>query len=455
MIDSYIELVRRRLEDRSANIMTNLEKMGDGQLRFTMRIFGDCLDEEARAGLLKGYTEYRTEQELRAFAKEFVPEYTVYAVAELLEKKKGGERYHPPYLTQEEYQEMGVREKWPVIAEHADDVSALQLRREIARMAMLFRPYMLSDPGFNEGVLEFALYFDLMDRLAGVPLDDLRAAVRQIAPLLESAVSSKSIAEQEQILFRIRTAAAKVAGLPADPETLLGPGMERYPREAPPEWHLRELRRTLETMSLKDLRLSALVHMDILTTDEIRGIITPFINRFPSFHEIPGNALREIILSVAGSVSDRLITYFFDRYSTGRMAMTKPVSFLVWKLMPEEEKIGLLREDNARMDSAMMSRHLARFLQSSSPGELSDAGRQITFLTRKKFVSNHGSILKGLGGSRQEEGVKRLYDQVTILALRMMSRKEGERQEIFDTIRSLISDTAGIPLHTLYEEEEN
>ncbi len=452
MIESYVELVRRRLEDRSANIITNLEKLGEGQLRFTMRIFGDCLDEEARGRLLSGYTEYLTEKELRAFAQGFVPEYTEYAIAELLEKKKEGERFVPPYLTQEEYQEMAVREKWPKIAEHLEDVSPLQLRREIARMGMLFRPYMLSDPGFNEGVLEFALYFDLLERLAPVPPEDLRAAAREIGPQVAKAVSAKSIEECEKILPRIRTAVGKIAGLPADPEALLGPGMEKYPRETPPGWNLRELRQTLETMSLKDLRLSALVHLDILTTEEVQKIVSPFMTRFPSFYEIPGNPLREMILAIAESVDDRLITYFFDRYATGRMAMTKPVSFLVWKLMPEEEKLRLLREDNARMDSAMMARHLARFLHSSSPADLGDAGRQISFLTKETFVSNHGSILKHAGGGPEGEGVKRLYDQVTVAALRMMSCREEERQEMFDAIRAMIAQNAGIPLHTLGEE---
>ena len=452
MIDSYVELVRHRLENRSANIMANLEKLGEGHLRFTMRIFGDCLDEEARGKLLAGYTEYWTEKELRSFAKEFVPAYTEYAVTELLEKKKDGERFHPPYLTQEEYQEMAVREKWPRIAEHLEEVSPLQLRREVARMGMLFRPYMLSDPGFNEGVLEFALYFDLLDRLSVVPTADLRTAAREIAPLVGSAVAAKSIGECEIILPRIRAIAAKAARLPADPETLLGPGMERYPREAPPGWKLRELRMTLETMSLKDLRLSALVHVDILTTEEVREIVSPFMARFPSFYEIPGNALRELIVAIAGSVTDRLITYFFDRYSTGRMVMTKPVSFLVWKLSPEEEKLRLLREDNERMDSAMMARHLARFLRSSSPAELGDAGRQISLLTNENFTSNHGSILKNLGGGQEGEGVKRLYDQVTVLALRMMYRREAEKQEMFDAIRAMIAETAGIPPETNEEE---
>ena len=453
MIESYVELVLRRLEDRSANIMAHLDQFVDGNLRFTMRIFGDCLDEEARARLLEGYSEYRTEKELRSFAGKFIPAYTEYAMAELLEKKKDGERFDPPYLTQEEYQEMAVREKWPKIAEHLEDVTPLQLRREIARMGMLFRPYLLSDPGFNEGVLEFALYFDLQDRLGKVPLDDLRAAARGITPLVNRAVAEESIEEQEKILLRIRTDVARIAGLPADPETLLGPGMERYPREAPPGWKLRELSMTLETMSLKDLRLSALVHMDILTTEEVREIVSPFMTRFPSFYEIPGNPLRELILAVAESVDDRLITYFFDRYATGRMAMTKPVSLLVWKLMPEEEKLLLLREDNARMDSAMMARHLARFLHSSSPEELGDAGRQISFLTKEAFVSNHGSILKTSGGGQEGEGVKRLYDQVTVAALAMMSCRAEERQEMFDTIRAMIAENAGIPLHTVGKEE--
>jgi len=132
--------------------------------------------------------------------------------------------------------------------------------------------------------------------------------------------------------------------------------------------------------------------------------------------------------------------------------MTKPVSFLVWKLSPEEEKLRLLREDNARMDSAMMARHLARFLHSSSSAELGDAGRQISFLTKETFVSNHGSILKKPGGGQKGEGVKRLYDQVTVAALRMMACGPEERQERFDSIRAMIAENMGIPLDTLGEE---
>jgi hypothetical protein len=442
---SYVELVRSRLEDRGNNILGNLDRLGDRHLRFTMRIFGDCLDEEAREKLFKGYSEYLVERELREFARNFLPAYTEYAVAELLEKKREGERFDPPFLTQEEYQEMAVREKWPRIARNLGEVSPLQLRRELARMGMLFRPYMLSDPGFNEGVLEFALYFDLMERLEALSGEQLRAVAQEIAPLVDEATSAKTPAESEPVLLRIRTTAAKAAGLSADPERLLGPDMEKYPRRPPPGWTLRELRLTLAGMSLKDLRLSALVHMDLLTTEETRELVAPFMARFPDFYKMPGNALRELIVAIAEAVSDRLITYFADRYATGAMLMTKPVSFVVWKLMPEEEKLRRLREDNEKMDQAMMARHLARFLNSASPDDLTDAGRQIALLTREAFVANHGSILKNLGGERGGEGVKRLYDAVTILALGMTAAGREKKQEIFDAIRAMIAERAGIP----------
>ncbi|PWB67566.1 MAG: hypothetical protein C3F14_01805 [Deltaproteobacteria bacterium] len=442
---TYAELVRSRLEDRHANIMGNLDDFTDGNLRFTVRIFGDCMDEEKRKELLGNYTEYWTESELRDFVKNFLPAYTEYAIAELLEKKKDGERFDPPCLTQEEYQEMAVREKWPKLAAGLEHVTPLQLRREIAKAGLLFRPYMLSDPGFNEGVLEFALYFDLLDRLAKLSPDELRKVAGDIAPMIDRAVSSGSAEACEADLKSIRERAARAAGILADPETFLGPEMERYPREAPPGWKVRELRNTLKTMTLKDLRLSALVHLDLLTTEETRAIVVPFISRFPSFFEIPSNGLREIILAIAEEVSDRAITFFIERYPVGRMAMTPAVSFLVWKLMPEEERLTRLREDNAKMDQAMMSRHLARYLLSGSTADLSDVGKQIALLTDERFTANHGLILKNAGSDQAGEGVRRLYDEVTVLSLRMAFRQGVEKEEMFFRIRERIAEATGIP----------
>jgi hypothetical protein len=439
---TYVDLVRRRLEDRADNVVGNLERFMEPQLRFTMRIFGDCIDEETRGTMFSGYSEHLTEQELRSFAADFVPAYTLYAIAELEEKKKGGERHEPPFLTQEEYQEMAVREKWSRIAEHMDFVSPLQLRREVARAGMLFRPYMLSDAGFNESVLEFSLYFDLLQRLRSVSDSRLRAAAAEIAPRIAAAVAAASEEEREALLREIRTSAAAAAGLPADPETLLGPPMEKYPREVPPEYRVRELKNTLATMKLKDLRLSALVHLDLLTVEETRRIVLPFLAKHPSFYEMPAKALRELILAVAAGVDGRSITYFIERYGSGWMAMTKPVDYIVWKLMPEEERIDALRRDNERMDAAMMARHMARFLHSESEQDLSDAGKQIALLTDARFVADHGAILARLGA--EEERIKRIYDSVTLSSARMAGQRGEDRESAYQAIRGMIADAAGV-----------
>jgi hypothetical protein len=444
-VNSYVELVRQRLRDRSSNILGNLERFMEPQLRFTMRIFGDCLDDDAHEKMFQGYSEHMSEQELRKFAGDFVPGYAEYAVAELEEKKKDGERFDPPFLTQEEYQEMSVREKWPRIAACLPDVPPLQLRREIARAAMLFRPYMTGDPGFNEGVLEFTLYYDLLERLRPVPDAWLRKTAADIAPRIAAAVEAGGTEEGERILREVRTMAGAAAGLPADPETLLGPPMEKYPREVPPEYRKRELQKTLSAMTLKDLRLSAMVHLDLLTAEETRRIVAPFFEKYPSFFEMPSKGLRELILAVVDGVDDRAITYFIERYGTGRMAMTKPVDYIVWKLMPEEERAEMLRADNGPMDSAMMARHLARFLLSETEKELSDAGVQIALLTDPRYIGGHGEILKRLGGEDGGERIKRLYDAVTVSSVRMAGQRAEEREKTYQAIRAAITDAAGFP----------
>jgi hypothetical protein len=447
-MNSYVELVRRRLEDRTANLLGNLEQLPEAQLRFTMRVFGDCVDEEAASSLFAGYSEHLTEGELRNFAHAFIPAYTEYAIAELEEKKKDGERFEPPFLTQEEYQEMTVREKWPRIAEHLGQVTPLQLRREIARTAMLFRPYMLSDPGFNEGVLEFSLYFDLLDRLRLLPEARLREAASAIAEGVARAVEAGTGEEGERLLREIRKTAGFAAGLPADPETLLGPPMEKHPRAAPPEYRLRELKNALASMTLKDLRLSAMVHLDLLTAEETRRIVTPFIGKYPSFFEIPSKGLRELILAIAEAVEDRAITYFIERFGSGRMAMTNPVEHIVWKLMPEEERLAALRRDNERMDSSMMARHLARFLLSENERDLSDAGKQIALLTDPEYVQGHGGILTRLGAGDGGERIKRLYDNVTILSIRMAGQRGEERETTYREIRAMIAGAAEVSATT-------
>jgi hypothetical protein len=163
---------------------------------------------------------------------------------------------------------------------------------------------------------------------------------------------------------------------------------------------------------------------------------------------MPSKGLRELILAVAEGVDDRAITYFIERCGTGRMAMTKPVDYIVWKLMPEEERIAALRRDNEKMDAAMMARHLARFLHSESELALSDAGRQIALLTDARFVGDHGEVLKRLGAEGEGERIKKLYDSVTLSSARMAGQRGEDREGTYQAIRKKIADAAGMPAAT-------
>ncbi|HLO10131.1 MAG TPA: hypothetical protein VK303_05575, partial [Desulfobacteria bacterium] len=287
------------------------------------------------------------------------------------------------------------------------------------------------------------LYYDLLERLRSVPEAKLRETAVELASRIAQAVAEGATPQGEERLRGIRGLVASTAGLPADPETLLGAPMEKVPREMPSEYRLRELAKTLATMSLKDLRLTALVHLDLLTAEEIRRFVSPFFAKYTSFFEMPSKGLRELVLAVAEGLGDRTIAYFFDRYGTGRMAMTKPIDYIVWKLMPLEERNAALRRDNERMDSAMMSRHLARILHSGSEVILSDVGRQIALLTDAGFEEDHGEILKRLGEDGGER-IKRLYDFVTLSFARSAGQRGEEREATYRAVRKAIADAAGI-----------
>jgi hypothetical protein len=80
-------------------------------------------------------------------------------------------------------------------------------------------------------------------------------------------------------------------------------------------------------------------------------------------------------------------------------------------------------------------------------------GEQIALLTDRSFSSNHGLILKSAAAGDTAGGVRRLYDEVTALSLRMMSRREEERGEWHRKIRERISVVAGIPIPAKKAEE--
>jgi hypothetical protein len=443
--ETYRSLVSKRLKDREGNIMAKLSELDDGQLRFTVRIFADCMEEADMERFLDGYSEYMVEDKLLDFVGDFVPEYTSYAVSELEAKKAASEGFAPEQITGEELQEMSIVEKWPKLAEKTEVFSRLKLRREIAKLALLLRPYMLTDPGWNESLLEFAIYFDIQEKLKGLSDEVLHTAVKEIAPIVLKASKTKEIKEKEKILREIRSFVLTLAEIDGDVEELLGPPMERYPREAPEGWDLAEFRHNLEKLGLKEVRLSALVYIDLLTLQEMNDLAGPFMEKFTSFYDIDKKTLIEFLCTLVPALGDREVLNFYERYTKGKMMVTKSFSPETWNLLPREKKLQFLREDNDEMDIALMGRHIARIYLSEKYSTLYNYDFQIELVQNPDYMKIQGALAGDIGGAEEAKGLRELNDEVTVSMLDVVNSKDDLREK-FSSLRKRIASTLGFEI---------
>lgn len=442
---TYRSLVSRRLKAREGNIMANLSELHEGQLRFTVRIFADCMEEEDMERFLEGYSEYMIEEELMKFVGDFVPKYTEYAILELEERKKKSEGFEPEQITGEELQEMAIKEKWPRLERKPEAFSILRLRREIAKLALCLRPYMLSDPAWNESLLEFSLYFDIQEKLKDLSEKELHNAVRKIGPLVSKAEKAKGIKEKEEELRSIRAFVLSLAGIEGDVEDLIGPLMERYPREAPDGWELAEFRHNLGQMSRKELQMSAIVYIELLALAEMEELSRPFMERYTSFYEMDEKTLIDLICTLVYGIGDREILNFFERYTKGKMMVAQSISPETWTLIPRDKKLQRLREDNDEMDIVLMARHIARIYMTEMYSKLYDYDFQIDLTRDPEYMRIQGALASGLGGKEEGRRLRDLNDTVTVTMLEIVNSKEGLREK-FAALRMHIASTLGFEI---------
>lgn len=442
---TYRSLVSQRLKDRQGNIMAKLSELDDGQLRFTVRIFADCMEEADMERFLDEYSEYMVEEKLLDFVGDFVPEYTSYAISELEARKEKSEGFEPEQITGEELQEMAIIEKWPKLEKNPEVFSNLRLRREISKLALLLRPYMLTDPGWNESLLEFAIYFDVQEKLKGLSDEVLHTAVKEIAPIVLKASKTKEIKEKEKILREIRSFVLTLAEIDGDVEELLGPPMERYPREAPEGWELAEFRHNLEKLGLKDVRLSALVYIELLTLQEMNDLAGPFMEKFSSFYEIDKKTLIDFLCTLVSALGDREILNFYERYTKGKMMVTRSFSPETWNLLPREKKLQFLREDNDEMDIALMGRHIARIYLSEMYSTLYNYDFQIGLVQNPEYMKIQGALAGDIGGAEEAKGLRELNDEVTVSMLDVVNSKDDLREK-FLSLRKRIASTLDLEI---------
>jgi len=64
---------RRYIERRADELLERIPFMGDTELRWTVRVFRDCLSVAAQEEMLRDYSEYLELHQMRQVVKSFIP----------------------------------------------------------------------------------------------------------------------------------------------------------------------------------------------------------------------------------------------------------------------------------------------------------------------------------------------------------------------------------------------
>ncbi|MBM2837267.1 MAG: hypothetical protein HW409_1456, partial [candidate division NC10 bacterium] len=236
-----IEPQRRYIQSRAENLLGRVESMTEEELRWTVRLFSDCLDPTEREGLLRGYNEYLRLEDLQRFVSGFVPRYTERALADL-ETKRMADGSRLDELTDEELQSMSLAEKWGLLERHPSGLVGYKLRRELAR-----------------------------ERLMGLPEDRVLALAARVQEMT-AGLDQLSPEQADEVLARIRSAIGGSVDVHQPMESLVGGRMAKLPLVAEPTTAelAADVKEAIGTMTPEELKRSFFVLLDLMTLEEIR-----------------------------------------------------------------------------------------------------------------------------------------------------------------------------------------
>ena len=292
--------------------------MDDEELRWTVRLFADCLPPEQRAACLGAYEERWPIEERRAFVAAFVPRYTALALA-ALDRAEAAGADSLASLTDEDLQGMSLAEKWTLLAQGPDGCRPDQLRRELARLFMCKSYDLFHDAGLSEAAVEYPAYHRVREALEAQPdtvIADLVGLVVGHGARLRSRVPH----EVEAALLHIRDGLSQRLGIVITPDRLFAGQMLRLPLDHPDqvvEVAAPGLTRALGLAGV-DLRTAFLVLADLMTQGEVEEHLLPVA---VSIVRSPRCRFRSFAAAsrLWGLLGDRRLTDFAERYRSGRM----------------------------------------------------------------------------------------------------------------------------------------
>jgi hypothetical protein len=428
---------REYIERRADELLERIPFMNDAELRWTIRVFRDCLPPAEQQEMLRDYSEHLELNQMRQVVGGFIPRYTEYAL-EALEAKQLTPGTGLRDLTDEELQSMSATEKWSLLEDDPSALGPYQVRGELARLFMCVNFNLFHDTNLGEAAVEFNIYLDLLERLA-------RASTPAIEGLKDEAIAilrgldHRDVSAVEGGLAAIREVIGRSVGLSPPFDDLFSERMERWPRTSPVELHAvinPEIKAAVEGMNRKQLQTSLRVLLELMSLEEQRRELEPLRANYNALDEIPEEALITLLPRLSMRLGDRTLCDFALRYRSARLWARERVNPEVWKLLPLQDKFMLLETDNEAMDGLQVSRHLARLLLTERYELLFDPAYQVG-LTYERLYQR---VLDHCMGEPQESNqLRNLNRQVTRMMLELEELlPEGERPARFLQIREVI-----------------
>ena len=447
-----IEQMRRFILTREEEVLSKVAEMPDDQLRWIVRVLADCLDETSRVVCLQDYSEHLPLERMQAFVASFVPQYTQLALADLnLKAQVEGSGLNS--LTEEELQSMSCAEKWYLLASEEEGLTVPQLRRELVRFLFCRSIELYHEPSLPMAAIEFPSYFEIQESLATLPPEEVQGLTGRILPKTQELDKALGRDAQE-ILRAVREEIAQAISLDKPLESLFDGAMRRInlggkdmAEETPSA--------DTEGMSREELQLSVKALTELMLVDEIRRELSLLKDRYPSFYEIPDEELIDLVRNLSQKLGNRTILSFTNRYRSGSMVTREGVSSAVWNLMPEEEKLRLLQEDNASMDVSQMARHITRIFMSYEYQMLHDPTAQMAFLNEPFYQALQERIIKQFSETTHQEGLQELNRVVTVHMLEVENARPEDRHALFQKIRKDIAKILSLPDTLLDPEAEH
>ena len=443
---SKFESQRRFIQERSKDLLARVVRMDDEELRWTVRVFVDCLSPEQREASLGAYSEHWEPERLRRFVSTFIRRYTDLALEDL-RAKAGGSGTRLADLTEEELQNMSMAEKWSLLAADPSGLRPYQQRRELARLFMCKSHDLFHDAGLSEAAVEFPAYHRVRDALEAQPeavvADLLRTVLARSVRL-----TSESSDEVEAALSEIREAIAHRLGILIPVDQLFTGQMVKLPLDHPggiPDAGSQATDEAMAEMSPADLATTFLVLTDLMSLREWDEYLLPLQRQYRSLVAIPVEELRALLPRLAARMEDRRITDFAERHRSGRMVAERKVAPLIWDLLPPSERLALLQRDNRTMDIAQIIRCLAKIFSSFQYDMLFDAEFHVELLRSPWYRRLTAQLLAQSEQGHERQRLEDLMQTVTRRMLEIESLPSEERPARLQQVRAMIATALGLP----------